>query len=168
MEMPTALRARFGWLPERACGTADGAPVRAGQLTLRTMNFGQHWRTEGVEEVEYTVVVPIALLAEELEREHPGYVEDCIAHPADDPYEVAQRERGWPSPAEMLADAELLRMSAEHYGVELLGGWLGDGPPPEEPGFVINTAALLGIGGGLLRFGGRARRAGPPVRYQDA
>jgi len=166
--MPAELRARFGWAAERICGAAGGEPVRAGQLALRTMNFGQPWRTEGIEEVDCTVLVPLALLAEEMEREYADFVEDCEAHPSDDPYEAAQRERGWPSVPRMLRDPELLRMSAGWYGTELLRRWLGDGGPAEKPGFVINTAVFRDREGELLRFAGRARRAGQPVRCQDA
>lgn len=174
METPAGLRARLGWPEDRACGTADGRPVCPAQLKLRAMNFGQHWRTEGIEEVEYSLLVPLAVLAEEMDREHADYVADSMAHPSDDAYEQAQRERGWPSVRAMLADAELLRMSAGWYGLEVLARWLGhawpDGalPTEETPWFVLNTADFQGREGDLLRFGGRARRAGVmDVRYQD-
>lgn len=168
--MPAAVRARFGWPPERVCGTADGAPVRAGQLTRRGMNFGQHWRTEGITEVDYTLRVPLALLREMMEREHPAYVDDALQHPdPDDPYESAQRERGWPSVPAMLDDPELLRMSVDLYAAELLTWWLGDnGPPAEKPGYVINTVRCAGRDGDDILLSGRARRADQPVRYQDA
>jgi hypothetical protein len=171
--MPVQLRARLGWPEDRVCGTADGLPVRPAQLKLRTMNFGQHWRTEGITEARYSIVVPLAVLAEEMEREHAGFVADAVAHPEDDPYERAQRERGWPAVPEMLADAALLRMSAEWYGMEVLGRWLGDAwperavPTAEAPWFVLNTAEFQRREGDLLRFDGQARRAGQDVRYQD-
>ena len=166
--MPPEIRARHGWPPERACGTAEGRPVRPGQLTRRTMNFGQHWRTEGVEEVDYAIHLPLAFLREMMEREHPGYVADAIAHPDDDPYDHAQRERGWPPVPEMLADPELLRMSVELYAGDLLTWWLGDdGPPAERPGYVINTVSFAGRDGDTISLAGRARRADRPVRYQD-
>lgn len=170
MEMPPAVRARHGWPPERPCGTADGRPVRPGQLTRRMMNFGQHWRTEGVEEVDYTIRLPLAYLREMMEREHGDYVADSVAHPEpDDAYERAQRERGWPSVPRMLEDPELLRMSVDFYAGDLLTWWLGDdGPPAESPGFVINTVRFEGLEGGMLLLSGRARRADRPVRYQDA
>lgn len=172
-ERPAALRARLGWPEDRVCGTADGRPVVPGQLKLRLMNFGQHWRTEGITEVDCTVDVPLALLAEEMEREHPDFVEDSLAHLSDDPYEQALRARGWPPVAEILDDPELLRMAAAWYGTGVLGRWIGDawsggGPTAERPGFVLNSADFRGCEGGLLRFGGRARRAGVmDVRYQD-
>lgn len=173
-ELPAEVRARFGWAEDRACGTADGVPVCPAQLKLRTMNFGQHWRTEGITEVDCSILVPLALLAEEMEREHADFVADSVAHPSDDPYEQAQRDRGWPSVAPMLADADLLRLSAEWYGREILARWLGDAwpeaalPTEQTPWFVLNTAAFQGREGDLLRFAGRARRAGVmDVRHQD-
>lgn len=173
MEAPAELRARLGWPEDRVCGTADGQPVRPAQLKLRLMNFGQHWRTEGIAEVGYTLLVPLAVLAEEMEREHPDFVDDSVAHPSDNTYERALRERGWPTVAHILDDPELLRMSVEWYGVEVLSRWIGnawpnDGPTVERPGFVLNTADFQAREGDLLRFAGRARQAGVmDVRYQD-
>jgi hypothetical protein len=168
VEPPASIRARHGRGPERVAGTVDGVPVRAGQLARRLMNFGQHWRTEGIEEVDYTIQIPLSFLAELMEREHPGYVEDSIAHPSDDPYEAAQRERGWPGVAQMLADPGLLRMSVEWYEGDLLLEWLGAGPPDQAPGFILNTASFRGRAGDAFVLAGRARRADQPVRYQDA
>lgn len=168
MEPRASVRARHGWPPERIAGTVDDAPVRAGQLARRLMNFGQHWRTEGIEEVEYTVEIPLSFLVELMERDHPGYVEDSIEHPSDDRYEAAQRERGWPGVAEMLAGPELLRMSVDGYGGDLLLEWLGAGPPDEAPGFVLNTVSFRRRAGEAIVLAGRARRTHQPVRYQDA
>lgn len=141
--------------------------MRPGQLTRRSMNFRQHWRTEGIEEVDYTLRIPLALLRELMEREHHDYVEDALRHPSDDAYEAAQRAARWPSIAAMLADAELLRMSVEWYDRDLLMAWLGDGPPAERPGYVINTVRFEGCEADMLLLSGRARRAEQPVRYQD-
>lgn len=170
MEMPPQIRARLGWPPERVCGTTDGQPVRPGQLTRRMMNFGQHWRTEGIEEVDYSIRLPLAFLREMMEREHPEFVADSLQHPdPDDPYEAAQRERGWPSVPRMLDDPELRRMSVDFYVGELLTWWLGDnGPPAETPGYVLNTVEYAGRDGDCILLTGRARRADRPVRYQDA
>jgi hypothetical protein len=132
------------------------------------MNLGQHWRTEGVGEVGYAIEVPLAALAEVMEREHAGYVRDSIDHPLDDPYERAQRERGWPSVPEMLEDPGLLRMSVEWYAGDLLVAWLGDAGPDASPGFVINTVRFERRTGDAVVVAGRARRADRPVRYQDA
>jgi hypothetical protein len=168
VEPSASVRARHGWRPERIAGTADDAPVRAGQLARRLMNFGQHWRTEGIEEVEYTVQIPLSFLAELMERDHPGYVEDSIEHPSDHPYEAAQRGRGWPGVAGMLVDPGLLRMSVDWYAGDLLLEWLGAGPPDEAPGFILNTVSFRGRAGDAIVLAGRARRAERPVRYQDA
>jgi hypothetical protein len=170
VEMPPQNRARFAWPPERVCGTADGQPVRPGQLTRRMMNFDQHWRTEGIEEVDYSIRLPLAFLREMMEREQADYMADSLQHPdLDDEYENARRERGWPSVPEMLEDPELLRMSVEFYTAELLTWWLGDnGPPAKKPGYVLNTVRFAGRDGDCILLTGRARRADQPVRYQDA
>ncbi|HEX6042456.1 hypothetical protein [Longimicrobium sp.] len=172
--MPMHLRARLGWPEDRVCGTADGVPVCPAQLKLRAMNFGQHWRTEGIEEVDCSFLLPLAVLTEEMQREHADFVADSVAHPSDDPFEQALRERGWPSVLAILADDALLGMAAAWYGMEILARWLGDAwpdgalPTEARPWFVLNTAGFRGREGDLLRFEGRARRAGVmDVRYQD-
>lgn len=141
--------------------------MRAAQLSRRSMNFGQQWRTEGIEEVDYTLEIPLSFVAELLERDHDEWVEDALLHPSDHPYENAQREHGWPSVSAMLADAELLRMSVEYYGADLLLEWLGDTAPTESPGYVLNTVRFHGRAGDAAVLAGRARRAGQPVRYPD-
>ncbi len=45
---------------------ADGRPCAAEQLSLRTMNFGQPWRSAAVEEVAYAAVLPGSFLLEYL------------------------------------------------------------------------------------------------------
>jgi hypothetical protein len=140
MEASAALRARFGYPPDRPCVMVDGTRLRAGQLSCRSMNFGSFHRAEGLPRGEYAAEIPVSFLLEMMEREHPHYVADSIAHPdAENAYEQAQRERGWPSPREMLDDPALLPPTLELYAHDLLLRWLGDGQPPELPGWVANT-----------------------------
>jgi|GEM_PF-6699992 len=161
MEAPAALRARFGYPADRPCVTVDGARLRAGQLSCRSLNFGSFYRTEGIPRAEYAVELPVAFLLEMMEREHPSYVEDALAHPnPDDPFERAQRERGWPAPAAMLADPVLVQMALEMYDHDLLVEWLGDGQPPELPGWVANTISHRTLADSLVVIGGGALMAG--------
>ncbi|HEU0301038.1 MAG TPA: hypothetical protein VFR37_16360 [Longimicrobium sp.] len=81
MEMPEALRARFGHAPDRPCVTVDGTAMRAGQLSCRSLNFGTWHRTEGIPQADCTAEVPVAFLLEMMEREHPAYVEDALRWP---------------------------------------------------------------------------------------
>lgn len=163
MEEPAALRARLGHPPERPCATVGGERVRGTQLACTLQGFGdfRYADAAGLPRAEYTVEVPVAFLLEMMEREHPDYVADSLAHPdPDDVYEQAQRERGWPPPARMLADAVLLPMTLEHYAHDLLVHWLGDGQPPERPGWVAHSITHHALVDGTVRIGGIALPAG--------
>lgn len=142
MEAPAALRARFGCPPDRPCATVGGERVRGARMSCTLQGFGDfRWAdAAGLARADYTAEVPVALLLELMEREHPDYVADALAHPdPDDAYEQAQRERGWPQPARMLADPVLLPMTLEHYAHDLMVRWCGDGQPPEVPGWVVHS-----------------------------
>ncbi|HEX6368252.1 MAG TPA: hypothetical protein VF006_04935 [Longimicrobium sp.] len=161
MEPWEERRARFGYAPGRPCVTVDGTRLRAAQLSCRSMNFGSFHRTEGIPRAEYAAEVPVAFLLEMMEREHPDYVADSIEHPdPENAFEQAQRERGWPSPREMLADPVLLPMTLELYGHDLLLYWLGGGQPPETPGWVANTIMHRALVDGSVVIGGVALMAG--------
>lgn len=161
MEPWEERRARFGYTPRLACVTVDGARLRAAQLSCRSMNFGSFHRTEGIPQAEYVAEVPLAFLLEMMEREHPSYVADSIEHPdPENAFEQAQRERGWPSPREMLADPVLLPLTLEFYAHDLLLYWLGDGQPPERPGWVANAIDRRALAGDVVVIGGIALAAG--------
>ena len=168
VEAPLAVRARFGHTEADPCGEADGLPIRASQLRVRAMNFGQHWRTVGVREVGYRVGVPVAFVVDRLDRELPDYVADCIAHPDTTPLESALRARGWPAAGPILDDPEVCGLALEWFGHDCLLGWLGDGEHEDAPGFVINSIESAGRRGGVVWFVGSGRAAGQKVRYQDA
>jgi hypothetical protein len=127
--------------PEAASCTcvAEGRTVSPRALSLRSMNFDQHWRTPGIEDVEYFVELPKRYWMDLVIRELPEYVEDAKKYPDDDDLETALRLRGWPDAHDVCADSELASLVADHFSHDLLLEWLGDGPPDEEPGWVINT-----------------------------
>jgi hypothetical protein len=171
MEMPGEVRARFGWDESAAAGWAEGRVLRAAQLSRRCFNFGQHWRTEAVVDVEYALDLPAAFVSHLLARELPEFEEDAREHPSDLPLELALREHGWPDADRLLAlvdeDERLSALVRDYFDGDLLLEWLGDVAPAELPGYVINAVDAWERRGDVYRLSGRARRAGQPVRYQD-
>lgn len=156
-----AVRARFGWPPERPCATVGGAPYRAGQLSVTGQGFGDFRYAAGLARAEYAVELPVAFLLEMMEREHPAYVADAREFPDPDaPFEQAQRERGWPAPRDMLADPVLLPLALAYYGHDLLVYWLGDGQPAERPGWVAHSITRLARVDDTVVIGGIALEAG--------
>ena len=146
----------------------EGTPVEPERLNLRSMNFGQHWRTPEIDDVRYSVEIPfdyfVALLREEL----PEHIRDLQEHgDFAFPFERALEAAGWPS-AEIAAEIpDLAAALADYYGHDLLLHWLGDGPPDREPGYVLNTISEVSLSPTKLTLSGAARKSGVPVRYQD-
>lgn len=132
------------------------------------MNFGQYWRTPGIVDVPYSVELPERYWIELIARELPEHVADAKLFPdPDDEFELALRRHGWPEAREVCAVPELAPLAVLEFAHDLLLEWLGDGPPDEEPGWVINTIDGGQIDGDRVRLWGSARRGGIPVRYQD-
>jgi hypothetical protein len=131
------------------------------------MNFGQHWRTSGIVEVNVELTLPMSYLIDYLDGELPEWVADAIEHP--DPtsdLEKALRGAGFPSAKALLDDEHTTRLALDFFAHDLLLRWLGDGPPSLSPGFVLNTATARRRIEGVPLFEGVARKSGP-VRYQD-
>jgi hypothetical protein len=166
-ESPAAVRARY---PDahRCRNVVEGRPCAPERITIRTMNFGQHWRTEGIEEVAYRVEVPLAY-AEDVVREHVAdYVQDSREHPdPDDAYDRALAAAGYPDTARVLATPELRDPLLGFFRYEILGFWLGAGEPDRQPDYVLNTVERIDVREGRVAYTGTARRSGIPVRYQD-
>lgn len=163
MEPREAVRARFGYPPERPCATVDGERIRGSRLSCTLQGFGDfRWAdAAGLARAEYTAELPVAFLLERMEREHAHTVADSTAHPdPQNAYEQAQRERGWPAPAQMLADPVLLPMTLERHAHDLLVYWLGDGQPPELPGWVAHSITRYALVDGTVRISGAALPAG--------
>jgi hypothetical protein len=167
VESPAAIRGRFGHRGAEPIGEAESRPVNAAQLSVRSMNFGQHWRTPGVREVRYSVMLPLAFVADLLGRELPEYVEDCIKFPDSTPLEAALRRSLWPGAGQILDDPELCALALNWFAHDCLLEWFGDGEPEGAAGYVINTVDLSERQGNAVRFAGAARPAGQPVQYQD-
>lgn len=166
MILPAEIRRRFG---DVGTYMVDGHMVSALQLSRRTMNFGQHWRTCGLETVSYSVVLPKPYLVDWLRRMLPEYVEDAVKFPdPNSELESALRTRDWPDLEVILENARLAELVLSSFASELLVEWFGDGEPVKQPGFVMNTVDSVGFSGESPRIAGTARRAGISVKYQDA
>ena len=156
-----ALRARFGWPPERWCATVAGIRYRAAQMSVTGQGFGDFRHAAGLARAAYSVELPLAFLLERMEREHPDYVSDARQFPdPGDPFEQAQRERGWPAPGDMLADPVLLPLALAYHDHDLLVYWLGDGQPAERPGWVAHSITHRARVGDTVVIGGIALPAG--------
>lgn len=147
---------------------AEGHIVHAQALSLRSMNFGQHWRTEGIREVSYSVEIPHRFWLDVVARELPEFVDDAMKFPSDDDkLEAELRVRGWPSSLDDKTALDLAPLWVRYFDHDLLLEWLGDGPPDEHPGWVVNTIESIVIEADRVRFTGTARTTEIPVRYQD-
>ncbi|HYH81702.1 MAG TPA: hypothetical protein VEX86_17990 [Longimicrobium sp.] len=166
MEQPSAVRARFTGGRRYDC-RAEDRTVDASQLSVRSLNFGQHWRTDGIVDVAYEVALPLAFAVHVIASSLDDYVDDCVRHPSDDPLEAALRARGWPGADAILADAALQEEMFATWGHDMLLAWLGDLETRDGPGWVINTIEASSVDGDVVTIRGKARRAGQPVRYQD-
>ena len=113
MEEPAALRARFGYPPERPCATVDGERYRAAQMSVTGQGFGDFRRTPREFRGRSTrSELPVAFLLEMMEREHPEYVADAsqISRSGRAVRAGPARAAAGPRPADMLADPVLLPM----------------------------------------------------------
>ncbi|WP_244226930.1 hypothetical protein [Corallococcus aberystwythensis] len=129
------------------------------------MNFGQHWRTPGVVEVRYEVILPGAYAVALLEQDWADWMEDAQRFPdLADPLEQALRALDWPRPAHALADAVTAPLVLDHFAHELLLRWFDDGVP-SGPGFVLNTVDEGRMTGADVCLAGRARPHVPSVPY---
>jgi hypothetical protein len=166
MEDPAAVRARFASGTSLNC-TAEGEPTDASQLSVRSLNFGQPWRTAGIVDVGCTVALPRAFAVEVIAATLDGFVDDYTRFPGDDPLEAALRARGWPSADAIVADPALHEPMFAAWGHEMLLQWLGDLETKATPGWVINSIVSGSVSDAVVTIECTARRAGIPVRYQD-
>ncbi|HRI71039.1 MAG TPA: hypothetical protein PK156_42700 [Polyangium sp.] len=147
---------------------ADGGIVAPQSLRVRSMNFGQHWRTEGIREVSYSVELPHRFWMDVFARELPEIVEDARKFPDDDrELEAALRLRGLPAAINENTALELAPLFVRDFAHDLLLEWLGDGYPSVIPGFVINTIDDVTVAVDRVRLSGLARTDEIAVRYQD-
>ena len=148
--------------------SVDGQLIDSSQLTVRSMNFGQHWRTPNVVDYSYSVSLPKEFFVKTLITELPELVTDCQLHPNfDEPFENALRAADWPDAHAVSASVELAAMALKWFAHDMLLDWFGDGRPQRSPAFVINTIDSLSFHGPHPNIVGKARSANVAVQYQD-
>jgi hypothetical protein len=148
--------------------TAEGRPVDPSALSVRSMNFGQHWRTEGIVDVECSVEMPRAWLVDFATREWASIVEDAQRFPEDDTaLDAALRARGWPAPDVAIAEDEVARHAAEWLAYDLLEAWLGAVETSAGERWVINRIVDVRIRSDVVHVAASGRRDDRPVMFQD-
>lgn len=165
MQTPSQRRAEHRGTPARCL--AEGRLVGPGQITVRSMNFGQRWRTPGIEDFPVEVELPASFVEPRLQAWLDEMRADAERHPDDDLPGTLLPRRGWPAAPAASRDPALAAMLARYCGFDLLLEWLGDGEPDELPGWVMNSVDGWRRSGEVVRLEGTARRAGQAVRYQD-
>lgn len=167
MESGSPLRARYPGAHRCAC-VLDGQACPPGRVSVRVMNFSQHWRTPGIVDVPYHIELPQPFVVDLLGQHLPDYIEDCKNFPdPESGIERALEAAGWPSASEVLTMPDLARYFVRLFGYDLLAWWLVDGPTDDERDFVLNTIDSIEVRDDVVALGGTARRTGMPVRYQD-
>lgn len=162
-------RRLFPTPPHTASYLVAGHSMAAEALRVRTMNFGQHWRTPGIVEVRYAVVLPGAYALELLSLDWDEFIDDYQRFPEpDDPLDRVLRGLDWPDPARALADPVAAPLVLDFFAHEFLLRWFGDGVP-DGPGFVLNTYDEVRMAGPDVYLAGLARPHDPhvPYAYQD-
>lgn len=145
-----------------------GCTVSPQALRVRSMNFGQHWRTPGIRDVSYSVEIPHRFWIDVVARDLPEIVDDARKFPEDDDeLEAALRLRGLPAVIDEKTALELAPLLLRHFAHDLLLEWLGDGLPDLTPGWVINTIDAPVFDAHRVKLSGIARTDEIPVRYQD-
>jgi hypothetical protein len=134
------------------------------RVHVRVMNFGQHWRTEGVVEAQYRLRIPLAFVASFLERTLPERVADAQAFPDDrDAFDKELALRGWPSATEIVCDPQLVAMLVDDVDFLL---HVADRAATHDD-FVLNTVTARRVEGDIVVLEGMCRRPMDGVKYQD-
>jgi hypothetical protein len=163
------LRARF--VPDDATyAVVDGNRVTCASLSVRSMNFGQHWRGANVPIHRYSITLPVdffvALLAEP--DGLADLIEDTKHHPdPGDPLDQILMAAGFPNADDAVRHPVLAQALAAFYAHDALLRWLGDAGPEVEPVFVLNSCERIAFGSTGLLIEGECRSSGSSTSYQD-
>lgn len=96
---------------------------RASQLRVRSMNFGQHWRTPGVLDVSYSVTIPMAFVAYLLKRELPDRFQD-VWFLVGTHWKLSSAAISWPEAEQILNSPGLVHLpSLGSPTIAFLSGW---------------------------------------------
>jgi len=163
------LRLRFAGVGE-ATAVVDGSRVLCESLSVRAMNFGQHWRTAGVPVSRYSLTLPLSFLVAFLEEPAalPDLNHDARLRPdVSDPLDQALIAAGFPSAEEAVRAPALCHRLAVFFAHDVLVRWLGDGGPKASPGFVVNSCDQIRLEAFDLCLEGECRPSGASTAYQD-
>ena len=162
---PKVLREKHG---DSGRYVADATQALAAQFSVRTMNFGQHWRTDGIESVTFSVTLPSAVFVELTSSQLPEFIADMQLHPdVNDEFQHELRKLNWPTVTEILQHNKLSLFTLDLLAHEMLLRWFGDGEPSQSPGFILNAIDSTSFDDDNPTIAGTCRRAGVNVRYQD-
>ncbi len=171
MDSPTHVRARY---PKSGQYLVEGMPACASQISLRTMNFEQHWRGEFIEEINYQIQLPRAWFVECVSNSWDEYIEDARLDADKSKAEPSELdsvliEHGFPPLEQALSNPSISPLIAEYFAHDTLLRWFGDGPPDEMPGYVLNTidSTVLTASHLSLSGTGRMHRKGGSYLYPD-
>jgi len=162
------LRARFAG--GEGSALVNGERVAWEALSVRSLNFGQHWRGAGVESCHYELELPVPFFLEFLAEPDalPDLLRDTKQHPdLTDPLGQALIAAGFPTAPQALQEPALAQLLAEFFAYDVLARWLGDAGPERQPGFVLNSCDVVLAGASGIRIDGTGRRSDSSTAYQD-
>lgn len=149
-----------GWVEER------WHPKEA--FSVRSMNFGQHWRGTDVKPFEGTVILPLSFVLERSEEFLRELREDALLDPdPEDELEEWLRNAGWPETTEVIGDRTAFPLLIDYLGFQILCDWFGDRVSSLEPGFVLNSIDGVHAEDESVTFRCTGRLAGTSSAYQD-
>jgi hypothetical protein len=162
------LRARF------ACGErsalVDGELVAWEALSVRSMNFGQHWRCPAAVPCRYVLELPVQFFLEFLSEPDalPDLLREAKQHPdLADPLDQALIAAGFPTAERALQAPALAKHLVDFFAHDALARWLGDADPELQPGFVLNSCEASLYRPSTIRLEGSGRRSDSSNAYQD-
>ncbi|OEK00634.1 hypothetical protein BFP97_03545 [Roseivirga sp. 4D4] len=148
----------------------QGNAMRADDLRIRAMNYGQHWRTEGIQSIDYEVRLPLSYVYDFLNSELPEYIMEAKTdRDEEDELDGLLEAFGWSDDAANLlmnGSKRLVDLLLDFYAFEMLLHWYSDGQAPDGGG-VINAHDQFKIENDHLIIKGKCRKSDRPVRYQD-
>ncbi len=163
----TAVRSLY---EEQSFQSIEANPLEPEHLKVRAMNFGQHWRTEGIQNLDYQVHLPLHYVYDFLNSQLPEYIlEAKTDRDEEDELDGLLEAFGWSDDAENLltnGPKRLTDLLLDFYAFEMLLHWYSDGHAPDGGG-VINSHDQFEIVNDHLIIRGKCRKSDKPVRYQD-
>jgi|GEM_PF-2685682 len=163
----TAVRTLY---EQQSLQSIPGKALRAEEVRIRAMNYGQHWRTEGIQNIDYEVQLPLKYVYDFLNNELPEYVLEAKTDRDEaDELDSLLEAFDWPDDGEsilMSTSKRLVDLLLDFFAFEMLLHWYSDGQAPNG-GVVINSHDQFNVMNDHLIIQGKCRKSDKPVRYQD-